>query len=256
MNMEKLTKRSREALMAAHNIAIELNHQEIRPLHLLKALLTQENGLIPSLVKKIGVEPDALNAETDRELAAIPAVTGSGATQVYNSRDFSQVMIDAAKEADKMKDEYVSVEHLLLAIVNTGGKAAAILKNNNININTILEALKTVRGNQRVTSEDPESTFEALEKYGRDLTEMASRDKLDPVIGRDDEIRRVIQILSRRTKNNPVLIGEPGVGKTAIAEGLATRIVRGDVPEGLKNRKLISLDMGALIAGAKYRGEF
>jgi ATP-dependent Clp protease ATP-binding subunit ClpB len=256
MNMEKLTKRSREALMAAHNIAIELNHQEIRPLHLLKALLTQDNGLIPSLVKKIGVEPDALNAETDRELAAIPAVTGSGATQVYNSRDFSQVMIDAAKEADKMKDEYVSVEHLLLAIVNTGGKAAAILKNNNININTILEALKTVRGNQRVTSEDPESTFEALEKYGRDLTEMASRDKLDPVIGRDDEIRRVIQILSRRTKNNPVLIGEPGVGKTAIAEGLATRIVRGDVPEGLKNRRLISLDMGALIAGAKYRGEF
>ena len=256
MNMEKLTKRSREALMAAHNIAIELNHQEIKPLHLLKALLTQDNGLIPSLVKKIGVEPDALNAEADRELAAIPAVTGSGATQVYNSRDFSQVMIDAAKEADKMKDEYVSVEHLLLAIVNTGGKAAAILKNNNININTILDALKTVRGNQRVTSEDPESTFEALEKYGRDLTQMAARDKLDPVIGRDDEIRRVIQILSRRTKNNPVLIGEPGVGKTAIAEGLATRIVRGDVPEGLKNRKLISLDMGALIAGAKYRGEF
>ncbi len=256
MNMEKLTKRSREALMGAHNIAVELNHQEIRPLHLLKALLEQENGLVSSLVKKIGAVPESLMSDTDRELSSIPAVTGGGANQLYNSRDFSQVMVSAAKEADKMKDEYVSVEHLLMGIINTGGKAAAILKNSGVNIDTILDSLKAVRGNQRITSEDPESTFEALEKYGRDLTQMAAQDKLDPVIGRDDEIRRVIQILSRRTKNNPVLIGEPGVGKTAIAEGLATRIIRGDVPEGLKDRKLVALDMGALIAGAKYRGEF
>lgn len=200
MNMEKLTKRSREALMGAHNVAVELNHQEIKPLHLLKALLEQENGLVSSLVKKIGAVPETLLSETDRELGSIPAVTGSGVGQLYNSRDFSQVMVGAAKEAEKMKDEYVSVEHLLMGIINTGGKAAAILKNSGVNIDTILDSLKAVRGNQRITSEDPESTFEALEKYGRDLTQMAAQDKLDPVIGRDDEIRRVIQILSRRTK--------------------------------------------------------
>lgn len=256
MNMEKLTRRSREALMAAQNLAVEHNHQEIRPIHLLDALINQENGLVASLIQKLGTDPATVRAEVQRELKAIPSVTGGGATQLYNSRDFSQVLILAEKQAQQMKDEYISVEHLLIAIVETGGKAAAILKEHKIDTNTILQALKQVRGNQRVSSEDPESTFEALEKYGRDLTQMAAKDKLDPVIGRDDEIRRVIQILSRRTKNNPVLIGEPGVGKTAIAEGLATRIIRGDVPEGLKNRRLVALDMGALIAGAKYRGEF
>ncbi len=255
MNMEKLTNKSREALMGAHDAAIAHNHQEIRPVHLLKALLEQENGLIPSLIRKIGPSPDVLLQETDKELSGIPAVTGAGG-QLYNSREFSQILVNAAQIAEKMKDEYVSVEHLFLALLETGGKAAELLKRHGIDKNTVLEALKSVRGNQRVTSEDPENTFDALKKYGRDLTEMARQDKLDPVIGRDEEIRRVIQILSRRTKNNPVLIGEPGVGKTAIVEGLARRIVRGDVPEGLKDRSLVSLDMGALIAGAKYRGEF
>lgn len=255
MNMEKLTNRSREALMAAHNLAIEHGHQEIRPVHLLKALMEQNDGLVASLFKKIGVQENTLNAAVDRELKSQPSVQGEN-VQVYNSREFSQVLISAAQTAETMKDEYVSVEHLLLGMIDAGGKTAQLLSQNGITREKVLAALQTVRGNQRVTSADPEATFEALEKYGRDLTLLAQQDKLDPVIGRDDEIRRVIQILSRRTKNNPVLIGEPGVGKTAIVEGLALRIMRGDVPEGLKNRRLVALDMGALIAGAKYRGEF
>ncbi|MDD2478439.1 MAG: ATP-dependent chaperone ClpB [Victivallaceae bacterium] len=256
MNNEKFTTKSREALIAAQNRAIELNHQELSGLHLLGALTEQENGLIPSLLKRMQLDVPKFNLEINSELAKIPSVSGSGASQVYQSREFSQVLVAAAKIATDMKDEYVSVEHLLLAIIETTGKAQALLVAHGIDAERFLKSLQEVRGNQRVTSEDPETTFEALEKYGRDLTELASRDKLDPVIGRDDEIRRTIQILSRRTKNNPVLIGEAGVGKTAIAEGLARRIVRGDVPEGLKNRRLVALDMGALIAGAKYRGEF
>ncbi len=256
MNMEKLTNRSREALLAAHNEAIERGHQEIKPVHLLYALLKQENGLAGSLLTRLGADPGSLLSRVENALGSIPSVSGSGAGQIYNSREFSQLMVDAAKKAETMKDEYVSVEHLLLALLKSGGKASELLTQAGITTEKALEALKSIRGNQRVTSPDPESTFEALEKYGRDLTRMAERDKLDPVIGRDEEIRRVIQILSRRTKNNPVLIGEPGVGKTAIAEGLAIRIMRGDVPEGLKGRRLVALDMGALIAGAKYRGEF
>lgn len=256
MNNEKFTTKSREALIAAQNRAIELNHQELSGLHLLGALTEQENGLIPSLLKRMQLDVPKFNLEINSELAKIPSVSGSGASQVYQSREFSQILVAAAKIATDMKDEYVSVEHLLLAIIETTGKAQALLAAHGIDAERFLKSLQEVRGNQRVTSEDPETTFEALEKYGRDLTELASRDKLDPVIGRDDEIRRTIQILSRRTKNNPVLIGEAGVGKTAIAEGLARRIVRGDVPEGLKNRRLVALDMGALIAGAKYRGEF
>ncbi|MDD4181474.1 MAG: ATP-dependent chaperone ClpB [Victivallaceae bacterium] len=256
MNNEKFTTKSREALIAAQNRAIELNHQELSGLHLLGALTEQENGLIPSLLKRMQLDVPKFNLEINSELAKIPSVSGSGASQVYQSREFSQILVAAAKIATDMKDEYVSVEHLLLAIIETTGKAQALLVAHGIDAERFLKSLQEVRGNQRVTSEDPETTFEALEKYGRDLTELASRDKLDPVIGRDDEIRRTIQILSRRTKNNPVLIGEAGVGKTAIAEGLARRIVRGDVPEGLKNRRLVALDMGALIAGAKYRGEF
>ena len=256
MNLEKLTNRSREALMAAHNLAIERSHQEIHAVHLLSALINQDKGLIPSLLQKIGIAVNVLNEAVEHELQTQPAVRGEGATQVYNARDFSEALVKAAAIAETMKDEFVSVEHLFLGLLEGDSKAAAILSRQGITKDKVLEALQSVRGNQRVTSEDPEATFEALEKYGRDLTQLAKQDKLDPVIGRDDEIRRVIQILSRRTKNNPVLIGEPGVGKTAIVEGLANRIIRGDVPEGLKNRRLVALDMGALIAGAKYRGEF
>ncbi|MDD5697625.1 MAG: ATP-dependent chaperone ClpB [Victivallaceae bacterium] len=255
MDIEKFTNKSREMLQAAHNEAVSRHHQELRPVHVLSALLNQEDGLVGSLLRKMGADISRLKNETEQALNAVPAVTGSGAAQVYQSREFSELLLKAEQEAGKMKDEYVSVEHFFLALLGTG-QCSRILKNSGVDQDKVLAALKEVRGNQRVTSPDPEATFEALEKYGRDLTRMAEQDKLDPVIGRDEEIRRVIQILSRRTKNNPVLIGEPGVGKTAIVEGLARRIIRGDVPEGLKNRRLVALDMGALIAGAKYRGEF
>lgn len=256
MDMEKLTTKSREAMIASQNIATEYGHQEIRPIHLLKALADQEGGLIPSLLKKMNVDFGRFSLAVEKELRSIPSVSGPGAQECYTSRDFSQVLIKAKEIAEYMKDDYISVEHLFLALLQTDAKCGALLKSLGVDENTALNALKAVRGNQRVTNDSPESTFEALEKYGRDLTAAAAQNKLDPVIGRDDEIRRTIQILSRRTKNNPVLIGEPGVGKTAIVEGLANRIMSGDVPEGLKDKKLVALDMGALIAGAKYRGEF
>ena len=256
MDMEKLTTKSREAMIASQNIATEYGHQEIRPLHLLKALADQEGGLIPSLLKKMNVDFGRFSLAVEKELRSIPSVSGPGAQESYTSRDFSQVLIKAKEIAEYMKDDYISVEHLFLALLQTDAKCGALLKSLGVDENSVLNALKAVRGNQRVTNDSPESTFEALEKYGRDLTAAAAQNKLDPVIGRDDEIRRTIQILSRRTKNNPVLIGEPGVGKTAIVEGLANRIMSGDVPEGLKDKKLVALDMGALIAGAKYRGEF
>ncbi|MCQ2377851.1 MAG: ATP-dependent chaperone ClpB [Victivallaceae bacterium] len=254
MDAEKFTTKSREALLTARQIAVEYKNNEMRAIHLLAALVRQENGLVPSILEKLGVGSALLETRIEDTLKSLPKVGEVG--EVYSSGEFSAVLNDAAKHAANMHDEFVSVEHLLLGIVGNRGPAAELLENAGVTSDKVLQALQSIRGNQRVTSPDPEGTFEALDKYSRDLTRMAMQDKLDPVIGRDEEIRRMVQILSRRTKNNPVLIGEPGVGKTAIVEGLARRIVRGDVPEGLKDRRLVALDMGALIAGAKYRGEF
>lgn len=256
MNVDKFTRKSQEALNNAHSLTVEYNHQEVNPLHLFLALLKQENGLVPSIIKKSGVPPSSVQEKVIQRLRDIPAVSGPGAQQVYFAKDTIAVLNEAEKTTRKMKDDYVSVEHIFLALMEKSHECKNIIEQSGLSHDTILENLKSVRGSQRVTNNNPEDTFQALEKYSRNLTQMAQQGKLDPVIGRDDEIRRVIQILSRRTKNNPVLIGDPGVGKTAIAEGLALRIVRGDVPEGLKERKLVALDMGALIAGAKFRGEF
>jgi ATP-dependent Clp protease ATP-binding subunit ClpB len=256
MNPERFTDSSRERISAAQQLAATERHQNLTPLHLLSVLFDANDGLAAALATKAGAQVSAISMDARAALAKIPRVDGPGAGQVYASRELSQVLAKAEDEATQLKDEYISVEHLLLALVDSAPEAARILGKHGLDRQTILTALRDVRGNQRVTSQNPEATFQALEKYGRDLTALAAQDKLDPVIGRDEEIRRVIQILSRRTKNNPVLIGEPGVGKTAIAEGLARRIVDGDVPEGLKGRKLVALDMGALIAGAKFRGEF
>jgi ATP-dependent Clp protease ATP-binding subunit ClpB len=256
MNPEKFTSKSQEAINGANKVAVEMNHQEIVPLHLMLALVMQQNGLVQSILSKLGVDVKNTGEAIIEKLRKIPIVTGSGASQTYTSRGLTQVLSEAEKTASRMKDEFISVEHLLLAAIEKDPECKEIAGHLGFNHGTVMETLKAVRGNQRVTTPEPEATFNALEKYSRNLTDMAQKGKLDPVIGRDEEIRRVIQILSRRTKNNPVLIGDPGVGKTAIVEGLAIRIVRGDVPEGLKNRSLVSLDMGALIAGAKFRGEF
>ncbi|HUI90735.1 MAG TPA: ATP-dependent chaperone ClpB [Chitinivibrionales bacterium] len=256
MNPEKFTSKSQEAINGANKIAVEMNHQELVPPHLMLALVMQTGGLVQTILEKLVVDIKDIAEAIIEGLRKIPAVTGSGASQTYMSRGLTQVISEAEKTASRMKDEFVSVEHLLLAVLEKDAECKEIAERFRITHAKVMETLKAVRGNQRVTSPEPEATFNALEKYSRNLTDMAQKGKLDPVIGRDEEIRRVIQILSRRTKNNPVLIGDPGVGKTAIVEGLALRIVRGDVPEGLKNRSLVSLDMGALIAGAKFRGEF
>ncbi|HET8521708.1 MAG TPA: Clp protease N-terminal domain-containing protein, partial [Thermomicrobiales bacterium] len=255
MDGNKLTEKAQQAIVDAQRLAEELHNTQLEPEHLLAVLVTQEGGVVPAVLQRLDVSPQTVRQRLQPILDGF--AKAQGATQVYVSQRFRRLLNAAQTEAERLKDDYVSTEHFLLALVDEGvGPAGDLLRNLCVTRDRVYQALQAVRGGQRVTSQNPEGTYEALEKYGRDLTELARRGKLDPVIGRDEEIRRVIQVLSRRTKNNPVLIGEPGVGKTAIVEGLAQRIVRGDVPEGLNDRRLVAIDMGSMVAGAKYRGEF
>src|SRR3954454_18781554 len=257
MQLERLTIKSQEALQEAQQIARGFSHQEIDGEHLMLAMLGQAESLIPDLLQKLGVSFGKLKTDLERELGRRHKVQGTTTSDVYIGSTLKKALDAAQAEAEKLKDEYISTEHLLLGLLDQGGPSLKkLFQTHNLKRDLVLRALADLRGNQRVTDQNPEDKFQALEKYGRDLTALARQGKIDPVIGRDEEIRRVMQVLTRRTKNNPVLIGEPGVGKTAIAEGLARRIVSGDVPESLKNKKLVAMDISAMIAGAKYRGEF
>lgn len=255
-NFNRLTVKAQEIVQSAIEIAQNYNNQIVEPEHILAAIVQENGNIAETILKKTGGNFNAIKIKINELLEKLPKVSGTGLGNQQMSQNLAKLFDTAAEEARNLKDEYVSTEHLLLALANDPGKAGQLLRDNGITYNEVLAALKTVRGTQRVTSQNPEDTYQALEKYGRDLNDLAKQGKLDPVIGRDEEIRRVLQVLSRRTKNNPVLIGEPGVGKTAIAEGIAHRIVAGDVPENLKTKRIVALDMGALIAGTQYRGQF
>ena len=258
MNLQKYTQKSLEAIQDAQSLYQEYQNAEMGQEHLLAALLAQDNGLIAQLMTKMQIDPNAMYAQAEGLIKKMPRVSGSrDASRLYVTADMQKTLNEAEHTAEYMKDDFVSVEHLFLALIDTaGGAVRDLLRSFQIDKNRFLQALASVRGTQRVTTDTPEDTYDALKKYGTDLVQRAREQKMDPVIGRDDEIRNVIRILSRKSKNNPCLIGEPGVGKTAIAEGLAQRIVRGDVPNTLKYKTIFSLDMGSLVAGAKYRGEF
>ena len=258
MNGEKFTQKSLDAVRKAQSIAVMRANSVIEPVHLLGGLLKQESGLIPQLIKKMGIDSDMLERETDKKLDCLPKVTGSGrSSNMGISAECDRVLVSAEEIAANMKDEYISVEHIMLALIESKDRdVSAILGMFGIDRDRFLTALMSVRGNTRVTGENPEETYDVLAKYGQELVGLARQNKLDPVVGRDSEIRNVIRILSRKTKNNPVLIGEPGVGKTAIAEGLALRIVAGDVPDTVKGKRVLTLDLSGMVAGSKYRGEF